>query len=111
MKPVTITKTLGMKGFDSDEYVGIIIDSYSEDLDETLSLTITGKRIALSGYTIAEDPENNKDWDKNEKASCIKIFRQEDIDTLFNYMSEEPFGKSMIELWGLKKEQFIHEDN
>lgn len=110
MKPVTVTKTLGMKGFDSDEYVGIIVDCYSEETKENLSLTITAKRIALSGYTIAEDPENNKDWASTEKAKCIKIFKQEDIDTLFENMSNEPFGKSMIELWGLKKEQFVYED-
>lgn len=111
MKPVIITKTLGMKGFDTDDYVGIIVDGYSEDTDERPSLTITAKRIALSGYTIAEDPVNNKDWARTEKAKCIKIFKQDDIDTLFENMSNEPFGKSMIELWGLKKEQFVHENN
>ena len=99
-----------MKGFDTDDYVGIIVDSYSEETRETLSLTITAKRIALSGYTIAEDPENNKDWADTEKAKCIKIFKQDDIDTLFANMSNEPFGKSMIELWGLKKEQFAYAD-
>lgn len=111
MKPVKITNTLGMKGFDSDDYVGIIVDCYSEDTNETLSLTITAKRIALSGYTIVQDPANNKDWANTEKAKCIKIFKQEDIDTLFENMSNEPFGKSMIELWGLNKEQFVHENN
>lgn len=100
-----------MKGFDTDDYVGIIVDGYYEDTKETLSLTITAKRIALSGYTIAEDPVNNKDWASTEKAKCIKIFKQDDIDTLFNNMANEPFGKSMIELWGLKKEQLVYENN
>lgn len=105
--PFKITKVTGMKSMDSNDFVAIIIEyDFIKDIPGTI--IISDKQITVHGTPIATQ-ETVDTWKDNELATAIKVFNKEDIEKLFNDMNNEPFGKSMIELWGLNKELFIYE--
>ena len=103
--PFKISKITGMKSMDNNDFVAIIIEyDFIKDIPGTI--VISDKQITVHGTPIATK-ETADTWKNNDLVTAIKVFSKEDIEKLFNDMNNEPFGKSMIELWGLEPDLFI----